>query len=345
MKKKMTLGETNGFAAFLKRNRLTLLAVLILCAVAAYMLQTRYMAMILDFICIYTIAVTGLDLLFGYTGQVSFGQAGFYAIGAYTSALLSKNCGVPPIFSIFIGALLATVFGILIAFPASKLVKHFLSLLTIAFGQMVYTFINSCAALTGGPSGITGIPKIKLFGFELGNYQSFFWLAAVLMILALVIKKNIIQSRVGRAFIAVRENPHAAAGMGINVAKYKIMAFAISAFAAGLAGALYAHMVRFISPDTFTKDQSNMFMTMLLFGGIATIAGPIIGAAAITVMMELLQQFAAYQTLIYAALILIVLFLLPNGTVGLFSNIKNAIQKRVAKTGSDQEKTKGGAGQ
>ena len=324
--KKLSLG------GWLKKHRAATIGILICCAIAAWMLQERYLAMILDFICIYTIAVTGLDLLFGYTGQVSFGQAGFYAIGAYTSALLSKNLGMPPILTIFIGAVLATVFGIIVAFPASRLVKHFLSLLTIAFGMMVYTFVNS-SPLTNGASGITKIPKVVIFGIELGNYQKYFWLVVVLMVIMLIVKKNIIDSRIGRAFIAIRENPHAAAGMGINVAKYKIMAFAISAFMAGLAGALYAHMVRFISPDTFTKDQSNMFMTMLLFGGIATIPGSLIGAAAITVMIELLQGFASYQTLIYAALILIVLFLLPNGTVGLAAKIQSAFAKKMKKGG------------
>lgn len=323
-----------SLGGFFKKHRGATIGILICCAIAAWMLQERYLAMILDFICIYTIAVTGLDLLFGYTGQVSFGQAGFYAIGAYTSALLSKNLGITPILTIFIGAILATIFGIIVAFPASRLVKHFLSLLTIAFGMMVYTFVNS-SPLTNGASGITKIPKVVIFGMELGNYQKYFWLVVVLMIAMLIIKKNIIDSRIGRAFIAIRENPHAAAGMGINVAKYKIMAFAISAFMAGLAGALYAHMVRFISPDTFTKDQSNMFMTMLLFGGIATIPGSLIGAAAITVMIELLQGFASYQTLIYAALILIVLFLLPNGTVGLAAKIQSSFAKKMTKKGGD----------
>lgn len=322
------LRENRGILNQMKAHRGMLIGGLVLAAVVAFMLGERYLSMILDFICIYTIAVTGLDLLFGYTGQVSFGHAGFYAIGAYGSALLSKNLGLPPILTIFIGAILATVFGVIIAFPASRLVKHFLSLLTIAFGMMVYTFINS-STLTNGASGITGIPKISIFGYELSNYQSYFWLVLVLVILTIVVKRNIINSRVGRAFIAVRENPHAAAGMGINVAKYKIMAFAISAFMAGLAGALYAHMVRFISPDTFTKDQSNMFMTMLLFGGISTISGAFIGAAAITIMTELLQEFAAYQTLIYAFLILVVLFLLPNGTVGLWIKVRAFLAKTI----------------
>ncbi|MCD8082155.1 MAG: branched-chain amino acid ABC transporter permease [Clostridiales bacterium] len=326
----------NTLSGFFRNNRATVIGVLILACAAAYMLQTRYLSMVLDFICIYTIAVTGLDLLFGYTGQVSFGQAGFYAIGAYTSALLSKNMGIPAIVTIFLGAILAMIFGIIVAFPASRLVKHFLSLLTIAFGQMVYTFVNS-NSMTGGPSGIGSIPKISIFGFTLSGYQRYFWLVLVLVIATIIMKNNIINSRIGRAFIAVRENPAAAAGMGINVAKYKIMAFAISAFLAGLAGALYTHLVGFISPDTFTKDQSNMFMTMLLFGGIATIVGPMIGATAILAMQELLQQFAAYQTLIYAVLILIVLFLLPNGTVGLYTNVRAAIAKRFRKAREGDE--------
>ena len=321
--------------SFLARNKLAIIGILILAVIAAYMLQERYLATILNFICIYTIAVTGLDLLFGYTGQVSFGHAGFYAIGAYTSALLSKNLGLPALLTIFLGAIVATIFGIIIAFPAARLVKHFLSLLTIAFGMMVYTYVNS-AQITNGPSGIVSIPKVSIFGFELADNKYYFILVLIIVIGCIVAKYNIINSRVGRAFIAVRENPHAAAGMGIDVAKYKIMAFAISAFMAGIAGALYTHMVRFISPDTFTTTQSNMFMTMLLFGGIATIPGALIGAAAITIMTELLQQFAAYQSLIYAALILVVLFLLPNGTVGLFTKIRNAMRKKMqAKEGKE----------
>lgn len=315
----------------IKKNRTVLIGILLLACVAAYMLQERYLAMILDYICLYTIAVTGLDILFGYTGQVSFGHAGFYAIGAYGSALMSINLGIPPIISILLGAILALVFGVLIAFPASRLVKHFLSLLTIAFGQMVYTFIVGAAWLTKGPSGIVNIPKVSVFGMTIKGYQMYFWLVLAATILVLISKYHIINSRIGRAFIAVRENPHAAAGMGINVAQYKILAFAISAFLAGLAGAFYAHMVGFISPDTFTNAQSNMFMTMLLFGGIATMTGSLIGATIITIVTELLQSFASAQTLIYAVFILIVLFYLPNGIVGLWDKIRDGLKKRVSK--------------
>ncbi len=324
--------KQSSLGSWIKAHLGSIIAVVIVAIICGFMLQQRYLAMVLDYICIYAIAVTGLDLLFGYTGQVSFGQAGFYAIGAYGSAILSMRFGIPTFISIFIGALIAMFFGFIIAFPASRLVKHFLSLMTIAFGQMVYTFVVATAKLTGGPSGITNIPKLTLFGISLGNrkvyYRNFFFVAVVLLIIVMIVKHNIINSRIGRAFIAVRENPHAAAGMGINVAKYKIMAFAISAFLAGLAGALLAHLVTMISPDSFTKDMSTKFMTMLLFGGIGTMAGSLIGAAAITIISELLQSFASAQMLIYAVIIIVVLFFLPNGTVGLIDKARAIIRKR-----------------
>lgn len=324
--------KQSSVTSWIKKNLFSIAVVIVIAIVCCFMLRQRYLAMILDYICIYAIAVTGLDLLFGYTGQVSFGQAGFYALGAYGSAIFSMRFGVPTWISIFIGALIAMVFGFIIAFPASRLVKHFLSLMTIAFGQMVYTFVVATSSLTGGPSGINNIPRLTFFGLSLGDrkvyYRNFFFVAVLLLIVVMIVKHNIIKSRIGRAFIAVRENPHAAAGMGINVAKYKIMAFAISAFLAGLAGALLAHLVTMISPDSFTKDMSTKFMTMLLFGGIGTMSGSVIGAAAITIISELLQSFAAAQMLIYAFIILVVLFFLPNGTVGLIDKLKEAIRKR-----------------
>lgn len=325
------LKTKNSLLEKVKNHRVATIAVLVLACAVCFMLRERYLAMILNYICIYTIAVTGLDILFGYTGQVSFGHAGFYAIGAYGSTLLSMNLGIPPIISILLGAVLALLFGLLIAFPASRLVKHFLSLLTIAFGQMVYTFIVGASWLTKGPSGIINIPKVSVFGYTIRGYQSYFWLVLVAVVLVLIAKRNIIKSRIGRAFIAVRENPHAAAGMGINVAKYKILAFGISAFMAGLAGALYAHMIGFISPDTFMSAQSNMFMTMLLFGGIATMTGSLVGATIITIITELLQSFVAAQTLVYALFILAVLFYLPNGVVGMWDKVRGAAAKRLKK--------------
>ncbi len=315
----------------LRQKRISIIVLLIVAIICAFMLKERYLALVLCFICINTIAVTGLDILFGYTGQVSFGHAAYYAIGAYGSTLLSMKAGIPPAISILMASLISMVLGMIIAIPAAKLVKHFLSLLTIAFGQMVYIFISITDPLTNGYSGIMAIPHISLFGYTFTSNQSNFFLLLAITILVLIAKNRIIKSRVGRAFIAVRENTQAANGMGINVRYYKIMAFAISAFLTGLAGALYAHLVCFISPDSFTNTTSNLFMTMLLFGGIGSLAGPVIGSAILVIVTELMQSFVAYQMLIYAIFILAVLFYLPNGVIGILDTFRAKVKNKFGK--------------
>lgn len=313
----------------LSKNKANVIMLLLVAVVCGFMLKERYLSLLLATICVYIMAVTGLDLLFGYTGQVSFGHAGFFAIGAYASTLLSMKAGIPPALTIWIGAVFAMIMGAILAFPAAKLVKHFLSLLTIAFGNMVYIFISVTDSVTNGYSGIVNIPDINLFGLVIKSNQSYFYLYAAICIVIVVLKRNLIHSRIGRAFIAVRENPHAAEGMGINVRNYKILAFSISAFLAGLSGACYAHLIGFISPDTFMNTQSTLFMTMLLFGGIATISGPVIGSAILVIVIELMQSYIRAQMLVYAFFILIVLFFLPNGVVGLYGTLKAAINKLI----------------
>ncbi len=283
---------------------------------------------------IYTIAVSGLDILFGYTGQISFGHAAFFAVGSYTSAYLSINLGWNPILTIVIGAVFSMIVGAIIAIPATKLVKHFLSLLTIAFGQLVYTFANSTRSITGGASGLKDIPSISLFGFAFDNYAKSFILIFILTALLILVKHNIVHSRVGRAFIAIRENTQAAYSSGINVRMYKTLAFVISSAYAGIAGGLYAHLINFISPDTFSSTQSTLFMTILLFGGMASLAGPLVGSVVLLCIKELLQSFSTYQMMVYAVLILIVLFLLPNGISGAFKGI--AAKIKTIKIGRDR---------
>jgi len=285
-----------------------------------------YLIFLMCIIMIYAIATSGLDLLFGYTGQISLGHAGFYCIGAYASALLSHpsyglgkwlGITISPIISIFLAALLAMGFGILLSLPATKLVQHFLSLLTIAFAQLVYLAVSSFPEVTNGFLGIATIPYINLFGIELDNNYKFYMFLLVVVVLVLVVKTNIVKSRVGRCFIAVRENQLAANGCGVDIRKYKITAFALSAFFTGISGALYAHLVTFISPESFMYAQSVIFLTMLVFGGNGNLLGPILGAAIITSSQEMLQAFRDYQMLIYGGLMLVSILFLPKGLYGL----------------------------
>ncbi len=300
--------------------------------------KNNYAFLLLSIMCIYAIATSGLDILFGYTGQMSLGHAGFYAIGAYLSALMSMTSGergfqawfgfsIPPIVSIFVAAFVAMLFGILLALPAAKLVFHFLSLLTIAFGQLIFLAIASFPDITNSYGGLISIPMISIFGYKLSSYYSYYLFALALVVVFLIIKRNIINSRVGRGFIAIRENQWAANGCGVNVRRYKITAFAISAFYTGLAGALYAHLVTFISPESFVYAQSILFLTMLVFGGNGNLLGPIAGAVVITVVQEGLQEAMDYRMLIYGVFLLIAILFLPKGLYSFAEKLKGMIQK------------------
>ncbi|HHV12696.1 MAG TPA: branched-chain amino acid ABC transporter permease [Clostridiales bacterium] len=302
--------------------------------------QSKYFYLLLSFICIYTIVTSGLDILFGYTGQVSFGHAGFFCIGAYASVLMShpewgfgKWFGItlPPILTIFLAALIAALFGILLSIPANKLVFHFLALLTIAFNYLVLLAVSNFAELTNGYIGITRVPEINIFGFSFSTISSkykYYYLVLFFTILFLIVKQHIVNSRIGRGFISIRDNLMAANGCGVNIRYYKTMSFAISAFYVGFAGALYAHMIGFISPDTFVQNTSVIFITMLLFGGSGNLLGPILGATIITTIQESLQPLADYRMLIYGIVILIIILFQPKGIVGLGKNISESMKRR-----------------
>ena len=230
-------------------------------------INIQYLILVACFIEIYAIGVSGLDVLFGYSGQISMGHAAFFAIGAYGSVL-----------------------------------------------------IHSPGRITGNSVGLY-TDSVSIFGFELDTYTRFFYFGLVLMVLFLLAKKLLIGSRTGRAFIAIRENTHAADGMGINVRKYKIIAFALSGFYMAFAGAMYAHLTRYISPDTFTNKQSVMFITMLLFGGTGSLFGPIVGCITLMSITELLRSAQNYMTLIYSILMLLVIVALPGGLYGMVRDI------------------------
>lgn len=279
----------------------------------AICLNDSYIVLLLCTTGISIIVISGLDILFGYSGQISLGHAGFYCIGAYTSAILSRNLGMPVFITIFLGGFLAMLVAILLALPAVKLVHHFLALVTISFGELIYLFVSQARGLTEGYTGMNFIPKPKIGNFIFESNTSYFYIIYAMLVLLLFLKRRLIDSRTGRALIAIREDAHAANGMGINVTKYKTMAFAISALYTGLAGALYAHLIGFISPESFSANQSTLFLTMLLFGGMGNFWGPIIGSIALVVLSEFLQKLGSYQMLVYGVILLVIIVYIPGG--------------------------------
>ena len=306
-------------------GKIILLAVLLVLPLFFCIIGFSYGVLVCCFAFLYIVAVSGLDVDFGYCGQISMGHAAFFAIGAYGSVMLHQYAHIPVLATMIIATVLATIVGAVIAYPASKLVFHFLSLATIAFGEIVYALLlNSPGGVTGNAVGMFTDP-INLFGLELESNERFYYFGLAVVLLFLLAKYLMVNSKVGRAWIAIRENPHAANGMGINVTKYKVMAFAVSAFFTGFAGAMYAHLVRYIGPDTFTQKQSVMFVTMMLFGGTGSIPGSIVGAVLVFSITEGLRMFEQYQMLIYGALLLVVIVALPGGVYGetkkLFDNL------------------------
>lgn len=311
----------------LKKRWELVLAMCVAAAAVILMLPNNYYAQLLCNIATYGIVVTGLDLCFGYSGQISFGHAAFYCIGAYTAALLSTDLGWDPLLAFAAAIIVAALFGLMLSYPASKLQKHFLSLMTISFGWVVYTFVGAARELTHGYQGMNVVP-LRVFGMELRSMQALFVFALILLILVMIMKRNIVNSRVGRAFQAIRLNAHAANGMGINVRKYKMMAFTLSAALAGMSGAIFSYNVRYVNPESFSSTLSVLLMTMLLFGGIRSYSGPIIGAAILIFIQDWLQFLGNAQALVYGILIIVVLFFMPNGVAGLAGDIKKRLMKR-----------------
>ncbi len=273
---------------------------------------------------VYIIAVSGLDILFGYSGQISLGHAAFFVIGAYTTGMLNNYFDIPLYVTIPLGAILASAIGALLAYPAAKLKFHFLSLATIAFGEITFNLLYV------SPGGVTGdYLGIKVINIPfLHSYQSWYYFLLVFVVIGMLLKQSLVNSRAGRAFMAIRENTNAADGMGVNVHKYKIIAFAVSAFYTGLAGAIFVHLYRYMSPETAMQNQSVSFLTMLLFGGTASLAGPIIGVVIISIMMELIRPLQEYQMLFFGILLLVVIVALPGGIYGGIQDLMVSMKKR-----------------
>lgn len=299
--------------------------------------DSRYILLVFCFIEIYIIAVSGLDILFGYCGQISLGHASFYAIGAYTSVLLHKYTGMPVLMTMVIGAIAGALIGAIVAFSCSKLVFHFLSLATQAIGEIVYILVShSPNNITGNYIGIYTDP-VSIFGLTLDSNFKFYFFGLFCVVVFMAAKQALVDAKTGRAFIAIRENRHAANGMGVNVRAYKVKAFATSAFFTAFAGAMFAHLVEYVSPDSFLYKQSVMFLTMLLFGGSGSFFGPIIGAIAVLLTNEALRSLEDYQMLAYGVMLLLVIIAFPGGIYGLIQDVGAKIKRSA-------QRVKGGAG-
>jgi branched-chain amino acid transport system permease protein len=268
-----------------------------------------------EMVLINAIATMGVNIGMGFAGLVSIGHAGFAAIGAYACTLLMLHWDVPYLVALPIGAAAAALAGVVIGIPALRLSPLYIAMVTFGFGQAVNYLVVNWIELTRGPNGMT-VPEIVVLGSALSP-QSIFLLVVIVFAALLWLSWNIRRTRMGRAFMAVRESTIAAQSMGVPVARYKTVAFGISSFYGGLAGGLYAAVSGFINPDAFTFGVSISYVTMNVVGGLGTLSGPLIGALLLTLLTEMLRSFAEYKEFLTGIVLLLFLVLMPSGLIGL----------------------------
>ena len=284
-------------------------------AVIPFALEGSYLLNVMVFVGLNTMLAVALNLLLGYAGQISLGHAGFFGLGAYISGVLTSANGVNPWMAMLIAAIAVGVIACLIGFPVLKLKGHYLAMATLGLGIIIYIAFNESITLTGGPSGLSGIPNISVgacvFDSDIKSYY-LIWLFALLTMLFSI---NLANSRVGRALRAVHDSEVAARVVGVNARMLKVQIFTLSAVISSIAGSLYAHTMTFLSPTSFGFNFSVEMLTMVVIGGLGSIYGSFLGAALLTLLPEFLRAAHDYDIIIYGALLIVMVMFMPGGLV------------------------------
>jgi len=293
----------------------TIIGITFLAVVPLLNLQSYYMG-VLCRILMYTILAGSLNVINGYSGQFNIGHAGFYAIGAYASALLSLKLGVSFWLALPLSGLLAMLVGLLVALPTLRLRGIYLAIVTLGASEIIRLIILNWMSLTGGPNGLRGIPAPVLFGIKFSRSQQYYYIFLVLSLIFFFLTKRVINSRIGRAWISIREDETAARSLGVEAMRYKAFSFMYGAFWAGIAGGAFSPYFKFISSDMFTLDEGFNILSMVIIGGQGTLAGPIVGAIIVNFLTEFLRPISQYRMVVYALLIIAMMWLRPQGLVG-----------------------------
>lgn len=307
-------------AALLDRRRTGLVLLTAIAAVLPLVLGAYHLT-ILNFIILRAIVVIGLVLLTGFTGQISFGQAAFVAIGAYVSAILSTRYDLSPWLALLIALAAVGVTSAVVGIPLLQLKGHYLALGTLAFGLIVYNGLVEFHDLTGGPSGFGGIPALTLPGFSLDSPRAYAYLLLTVIAVVTWLSLNLVRGRIGRQARAVRDRELTAECLGVHAGGLKLRMFVLAAVYAGLSGSLYVHLVRFVNPSPFDLNYSIELLTMAVLGGLGSVWGGILGAAALTLLTELLRSAipgttAEQQVILFGVLLIVMLIFWPQGLAG-----------------------------
>ena len=309
--------RTNQAAAFVRRHRagLSVIGLSLALLPVPYLLANPWRLGILNLIALNTVVVLGLNLFIGYAGQISLGHAAFFGMGAYGSAVLTTAGGIPAWVAMPITAIGVALAALLIGIPTLRLSGHYLAMATLGFNIVVHHVMVQWDAVTGGPSGLTGIPPFGVPGLSVrGETQQHYLLWGAAMV-ALTLSVNFVRSGLGRGLAALAEDEVAAAAMGVDVRRGKIAVFTISAAFASVGGSLFAHYMGTITPDTFGIFASIDFVIMVVIGGLGSLWGSLAGAAFVTILPHVLGPLEDYKEILHGLIVVVVLLILPRGLV------------------------------
>jgi branched-chain amino acid transport system permease protein len=306
----------------------------VLLVLAPWLLPEYWLAQ-LSFVFIYAIVAVGLMLLAGYTGQFSIGHAAFMGVGAYCETYLAAR-GWPLPLSLACSMALSAAVGVVVGLPALRVKGMYLAIATLSFGFIVEEVLARWESVTGGNAGLS-VPSASLFGMPLDSTERFYVLCLVCVVGSTLVALNLLRSPSGRAFVAIRDSEVSAQSMGIHLARYKFMAFAISAALAGLGGALYAHKMQFISPDQFGLVQSIDLVLMIVIGGLGSIHGAFLGAIFLIGMPQMISlgkaylpeavaQAAGLQNVVYGVVLIAFVMLEPMGLYGRWLKVRTWLE-------------------
>jgi branched-chain amino acid transport system permease protein len=311
-----------GFGGFFAAGRVFqlrgrwLLGIVVVAALLPFVLDDPYMFRVFSVALIFSILAMSLTLVAGQAGQVSLGHAGFFGIGAYTSAILTTRYGFSPWLGLPLGALVAGIVGAIITYPALRVRGHYVAIATLGIGQIVAFTLLNWESMTNGPLGIARIPAYSLFGYDIVRPGDFYLLALAISGLVALLLWQLSRSHLGRSWRAIREDETAAMTVAIRTDHYKALAFGLSAAIAGLGGALVAHFYGYISYDSFLARESILTLTMVVLGGMSSIPGAFVGALMLIGIPEFFRPLADYRYILYGILLLLVIRFRPRGLIG-----------------------------
>ncbi len=311
-----------------KKNLAGVAALAAFAAALPFLLTNDYYVSTLILAGFNAIVVIGLNLLLGYAGQISLGHGAFYGLAAYTTGILTASHGWPMGPACLVAVLLTAAVAYLIAIPTLKLSGNYLAMATLGFGLIVYIVFNEAIELTGGPSGLVGIPRMELFGYAFDTDLSYYYLTAAVLVLVVWASLNLIDSRIGRAMRAIHTSEKAAEVSGIDITGYKRLIFVLSAVYAAIAGVLYAHYLSFVAPSSFGFHFSVTLIVMVVLGGMASVWGAVAGALFLTVLPEFLRAFENVETILYGAILVLCMMFVPQGIAGGLGSLARLVFRR-----------------